>query len=457
MKSARKNLRYLIVLSTVISFFLFAGMREADRHTRLPGSGSEDAGALQQDVSFIDQAAAINLNNPYKNVDWSRFGRYKANLHAHTLQSDGYHKVDAVIHAYHNAGYSILALTDHDWNWPNARITWGHVAVEDASPYPIGPLPRNYPANTTWPWKAYGGPAPEDLGMVGIQAGELTFRHHINSFFSDYGVWYERTGDKAPYGGIVDKDGNEIWEDDQLLNIRSKGGLAILNHPGISNEHSWWDRKSLHWYVERFKMHASDYLIGMEVANNTSETEKYDEGLWDQLLARFMPDRPIWGFGNDDMHTFQPNGEGDHEGSKNVFTVFLLDSLTTTAVRAAMEKGQFYFCKSSHQVNLQQDDFDIFPLIESIAVDEKSGTITIKASNYDRIRWISSPESLEPIADYATSNQPWPLGRIVHNGLSLNYRKTAGVKNYVRIELERTVDGHSYRTFTNPIGIAKAK
>ena len=379
--------------------------------------------------------------NPYGKVEWSCYKQYKAALHLHTIQSDGYHMPDEVVGTYQNAGFTILAITDHDWNYPNARVKWGEIPEERASPYPKDPKPPNYPANPTWPWNDYGGPKPEDAGMIGIQANELTFRHHINSYFSDYGVWYEKTGAEAPYKGIIDDEGNEIREDDMLLNIKEKGGIAILNHPGISDEHDWWERKSLDWYIERFRINPPDVLIGMEVTNERFEREKYDEGLWDQLLARFMPHRPIWGFGADDMHNL-----GD---VADTYTVFLLDEFTGEAVRQAMIRGQFYFCKSTRRIDIRKDDPSVFPVINEIKIDR--GNITINASDYDKIIWISVPELLEPLSDYKKSDQPWSLGSIVGEGETFYLRQ--GIKNYVRAELIRTEGKDVYRTFTNPFGI----
>ncbi len=430
-------------------------MKTMKSHYKYLGSSLAMAMLFLRAVSAQPAAGTrnpITLSNPYQNVNWSTFKTYKANLHTHTLQSDGWHSTKEVVETYHKAGYAILAITDHDWNWPNARVTWGHHPAEQASPYPIGPLPPNYPANPTWPWSAYGAPTPESLGMVGIQGNELTFRHHINSYFSDYGVWYERTGNKAPYGGITDSNGKEIWEDDQLLAIGDKGGLAIINHPGIPSSNSWWERKSLDWYNERFQKHSPDYLIGIEITNNSIETEKYDEALWDQLLQRHMPARPIWGFGADDMHTFTRGLQG-HDGKKDTFSMFILDKLTLEAVREAMEKGQFYACKSTRKIDPRKDGPGLFPAISGIAIDEAKGTITITASNYDNIRWISAPASTEPVADYVTSDAPWPGGTVVHEGEVLQYRTTAGIKKYVRAELLKVDQGHTYRVFTNPFGI----
>jgi hypothetical protein len=377
------------------------------------------------------EALAIVVN-PYEDVDWGTVEHHRAQLHMHTLQSDGHHRLDEVVEAYHQAGFTILAITDHDNMEPNRHVKSGRIPEERASPYPRDPKPENYPANTTWPWGDFGGPAPEDLGIVAIEGNELSYRHHINSFFNSYG---------AP-------DRN-VGEDELLLEVKKRDGLAFLNHPGI--DATWWPRWPVEWYAERFEKHGPEYLIGIEVTNVATAVEKYDEGLWDQLLARFMPQRPIWGFGTDDMHTLESVRESD--------SVFLLDELSEATVRAAMEQGRFYFRKSTRRDDLRErrPAEELFPVIEAIRVDEQAGTITVQASNYDAIKWISAPESSEPLADYKTSPEPWPLGRVVHEGDVLNYRDTPNLVHYVRIELHRKDGEDLFRTFTNPFGLAPAE
>ncbi len=86
-------------------------------------------------------------------------------------------------------------------------------------------------------------------------------------------------------------------------------------------------------------------------------------------------------------------------------------------------------------------------------MDHDAGAITIETSNYDTIHWISAPKSAEPIDDYKTSDQPWPLGKIVHEGETIRYRDVQGINNYLRAEIIRKKDGELYRTFTNPFGL----
>jgi hypothetical protein len=199
--------------------------------------------------------------------------------------------------------------------------------------------------------------------------------------------------------------------------------------------------------VQRFEKHRPEYLVGIEVTNGSTATEKYDEGLWDQLLARFMPQRPIWGYGTDDMHSLASVRESD--------SMFPLEELSETAIRTAMETGRFYFRRSNQTNDLRERDSQEprFPRIEAIRVDDQAGTISVQASHYDAILWISAPESLEPVADYKTSNEPWPLGRVVHRGATLNLRDTANLGNYVRIELHRQDGEDLFRTFSNPFGL----
>lgn len=190
----------------------------------------------------------------------------------------------------------------------------------------------------------------------------------------------------------------------------------------------------------------------IEVTNCERVYEGYDEALWDQLLARFMPARPIWGFGTDDMHTLQT--------ARHSYSVFFMEECSDAEVRRAMETGRFCAFKANtvdgiEQVNYLEKRPEVagYPMIENVEVNEEAGTITITASDCDEIRWISSPASLEAVDDYRTSDNPWPAGQLVHAGQTLDYRQTPRVKNYARAELHRTMNGRLLRTFTNPFGI----
>lgn len=63
-------------------------------------------------------------------------------------------------------------------------------------------------------------------------------------------------------------------------------------------------------------------------------------------------------------------------------------------------------------------------------------------------------DGYQPVADYKTSDRPWPLGRVVHVGPTLPYRTTPGIGTYVRAELVRREGNHTHRTFANPFGFS---
>ncbi len=271
-------------------------------------------------------ALAAVIFNPYAGVDWSTFGQYKGNLHTHTTQSDGNASPAAMIDAYRGIGYSILSLTDHD--------THGGTAA------------------TTWPWTDFGRD-PASLGMVAIQGNEISRPHHIGSYFNDYG------------------DANQSSASAAIAEIGNRNGLAVLFHPGRYSE-------SVSWYTDLYTTY--DHLIGMEVYN---QGDRYpgDRALWDQVLTQLMPHTPVWGFSNDDAHNAT-----SHLGRN--WNTFLLPELTEAAVRDAMVAGQFYFsyAPGGHPAG----GGDPAPVINSIAVDEQAGTITIDASGATGISWISA-------------------------------------------------------------------
>ena len=56
-----------------------------------------------------DLSQGAGLANPYERVDWATFSHYRADLHVHTIQSDGCHHPEEVIRVFHEAGFSILS------------------------------------------------------------------------------------------------------------------------------------------------------------------------------------------------------------------------------------------------------------------------------------------------------------------------------------------------------------
>jgi hypothetical protein len=383
-------------------------------------------------------AAEIVLMNPYGKVDWRTFAHYRADLHVHTLQSDGCHLPAEVVKTFHDAGFSILSITDHDTVAPNlcplreratqSQLDYGLFATAP-TPYP-NPRPPTFPADATWPWSDYGAPSPADLGMLGIEGAELTCTYHVNSFYSDYGV-----RPPCPEAGVA--------LNEELLEVARRGGLAVLNHPDT--------RQPPEWFVKLFSEHPAESFVGVEIAADDATIVDSYVALWDRLLGELMPSRPIWGFGTSDMHILTK--------TRFAFTVFVLDKLTPNNVKEAMRAGQFYSVVGPRTLNLSQERgpthdgseaYDgTYPDLRSITVDREAGKISIDATGYDEIVWIS-----QPVLRDSNAGAPWPPGEIAQRGPVFKYADSNAALRYVRAEIIRRTDDGPIRLFVNPFGLA---
>ena len=385
------------------------------------------------------RAADAAVTNPYDKVDWKTSARYRADLHVHTLQSDGCHSVDEVVSAFHDAGFSILAITDHDMVSPNfcplredatrGQIDFGAFATE-RTPYP-NPRPATFPADTTWPWSDYGAPNPADLAMLGIEGAELTCTYHVNSFFSGYGV--------PPSCG----EASSLLSD-ELRDVARRGGLAVLNHPDT--------RQPSEWFVNLYRDHSPESFVGLELgADDRGRVDSYVT-LWDQLLGEVMPSRPIWGFGTSDMHLLVR--------TRFAFTVFLLDELTTESVKEGMRRGQFYSVIGPRILNLSRERGQTldgpaayagtYPELRSIAVDRAAGKISVDATGYDEIVWISQ----RPAHD-SNPGASRPTSGVVHRGPVFDFANAGATLRYVRAEIVRHSEEGPIRLFVNPFGLTQ--
>lgn len=298
-------------------------------------------------VVFTGCVSTWQIQNPYSSVDWATYGQYKANLHTHTMVTDGWMNPQTVVNKYRERDYRILAITDHravTYPWQEfSKFTISgktdqrikHVVLKPQEDEPIAPTDVEFKDIN-----------PSDVGMVDIQGAEMWFKkHELNCFFSDY------AGPDSE--GFMDT-------------ITTKGGIAVFNHPGRY-------KFPAGWYIDLYKHYSN--LVGIEVFNCGNRYPN-DYQLWDSILTVMSPIRPVWGFSNDDMHSMRDLGKD--------WNVFLLPEANQQNVRYAMENGITYFVHAPEAPKGQKP-----PVINSIDVNQKKGVIRIKASGDDSIAWIS--------------------------------------------------------------------
>jgi len=284
------------------------------------------------------------------------------------------------------------------------RRRWASLWKTSASRRPSAPAVE--PPASSWPIACL-------IESVSVPGVELSEHQHTLSLFTTY---------PRP---LRDDFLENQWR--AIAEVQQMGGLTVLAHPG-----RYWELEDgqvpkpvIERYVTFFKTYPA--LIGHEVVNQT-DRYPHDRALWDALLTRLMPDRPVWGMANDDSHA-RP-----HVGLNR--TQLLLTSLDRESVEKALRNGRFYFTTRATR-DEENRDRETTPRIEKIKVNEKGTRITVKATSAGepveakRYHWISAH------------------GQRVGMGATLDLTEAAGINAYVRLQIE----GEGGTTFTQPFGI----
>lgn len=168
------------------------------------------------------------------------------------------------------------------------------------------------------------------------------------------------------------------------------------------------------------------HLIGLEVHGSTGRRSPLDIQLWERLLHQFMPERPIWGIANDDMHSIEQFGRN--------WSVFTLKHLDRAVIRQSMLDGAYYFV-STDTHSAEEGDPSHAPQIKKIFHNPKKGTIEVSAK--------SNGQSIP------SGNFRWIFnGKTIQTGPVFHYRNVEIKLNYIRLEIR----GNGGTTFTNPFG-----
>lgn len=329
-------------------------------------------GATVPAVSAAEKKIDYTVINPYESVDWENSDTYKACLHCHTIASDGECTITEWTKLYYDAGYDILAITDHgviNNGWNKGRRTNGIFnGFKKVDPM----SDEDYLRITT-------GSDRNGRGMTDIKGGiecnmAVVSKTHVNGYWTTYGqgVW-----------------GRENDYETAPREIERLGGYSVLNHVGDwVNSNNYPERSHNPFYINYFANIFTKYktCLGMEIINNTDNCTRADRELWDELLQVVIPKgRNIWGFADDDSEYRDEVGRS--------FELFPMAENTEENVKQAMINGAFFaaskYQKNSARVGEIEGD-GLVPLVTDIKVD--GNKITVKCDRQrgcDTIEWVA--------------------------------------------------------------------
>jgi hypothetical protein len=337
--------------------------------------------------------------NPYEEVNWQAIDYFDANLHTHTTYSDGNHDPHQSIDHYHELGYRILALTDHDTCHyevrPSTLYPWTsfNEIFHEIKDQPHGCRDGTFGDRANEEWQDRD---PDQLDMLSVEGSEISKTHHHGSYHTHYA------------------DGPET-EEQSFQEIEELGGIAMFFHPGR------YDRE-IDWYVDHYLTY--DHLVGTEVYNQV-DRYPFDREKWDRVLHRLMPDRPVWGFANDDTHG------NDHLGRNR--NTFLLEDLSLEAFTNAIRKGHLYL---------------FVPEERGVASDIRIHNIEA-SDNRIRLEIDGEPETFE----WITHDPQTDESRIIHDRPEITLADVPGDAKFVRA----VIISEAGRTYTQPFGIERAE
>ena len=405
------------------------------------------------------------ITNPYADVDWDTYSAYKADLHSHTIASDGSNTTKEMAERHYELGFDIYAQSDHgtvnsSWTEKDSydpAIKFIMMIKEGIAP--IVTLDREGTAEngktytvTTVDGDDYyaqeGGHTMMRVPFANEQNPTSFNNAHVNTWFVDWG--HGRIGGTSDYA-------TPISAVDEL------GGLSVINHPGeytsardvLTTEEAYSEAK-FGYYIDKFEniLMTYDSCIGIDINSKGDSRTRFDRKLWDTMLTDLAPaGRNDFAIASTDAHNLGIVDSG--------YIMAMMPELTSAALKEALSSGAFFaqscYCGNTDELVaysealLASDNAAAVALgeqmkavadnnlaeiangdnggqyrfaegaecteVTSIAVDDAEDTITINAENALYIRWISDD------------------GVVVAEGNSIDLDECENIGSYVRAEI----------------------
>jgi hypothetical protein len=338
---------------------------------------------------------------PYAELNWGEIEHHDMQIHVHPGLGDEEYDPHQTVDRYREEGFTILAFTPHDYDVPDDHIDNIYPWTRFAEIYEtIKDVENPTEDDKTYAEIAnepYQNRDPVALGMVSVQGSEISGPHHINSLFTSFST-----------GAATERE--------TIEQIRDLGGIAFFNHPGRYIER--WG-VTAHWYVDLYKRY--DTMIGQSVYNRI-DSHPGDRAFFDEVVHILGSDRPIWLYGEDDMHSERTLG-----WNRNVILLedFQPGSLhpdiqdgSAPDVKRALVNGDFYLWKPTEQYNRRS-----FNLVDVRLGGDSVELVVDHPDKVVEVRWRThDPETGTTVT--------------IHRGFGLSVNQVPEGSRFVRAELE---------------------
>lgn len=243
--------------------------------------------------------------------------QYKANLHCHSVFSDGKKTPEELKEMYQRHGYSILAITDHETPKNHSHLSEKDFLMLTGYEAYIRP-------NEQCAFDVYDREIHMNL-FAKTPENETIICY--NPKYCKYIPKEEQAGYKKA-GSQKAREYSVAYINEFIQTARENGYLVAYNHP-------WWS------FEDEADIFAYDGFFSMEMCNYGAyllSRLEYNGALYDKLLKR---KKRIFCHSADDNHNADPEGSPKCD-SFGAFTMILAEELEYGAVISAMERGKMY-------------------------------------------------------------------------------------------------------------------
>lgn len=372
--------------------------------------------AIEGRTKELGRRAVLELGglqkvSPYR--DLAGLKKYRGNLDMHTTHSNGAKYADEAAALYRQAGYDFVCFTDYDaYGDQDGGILY----------------PRYQTDQVLHDWNGDGKTYAQRVYRSGVEA-------YVRDYSGPAFPWVGRDWQLDQPGQFVVLNGVAIAvgqaeilclghpagriaspreEYKFLADLAQAGGVAVLAHPAEWNESPELLCKHEHLrQLAGLEVYNGYYARDPRVAGNADGHAGLATALWDGCLDAGLR---LWGFANDDTHSYNPQGPDPPCNGGNVVWA---SALTKEDLLAALKAGRFYASSgvqvdtveatgtSIHVVSPNATKIRVIGDGDAELAAVEGGELTYELSGLERWVRVELENDTQPFPDETLRQQAW--------------------------------------------------